>query len=141
MEPFEQKFSDVSRQFSPPARILVVDDETLIRWALNERLSSLGYHVDEAGDGASTLAYFRDGAPPIDLVLLDLKLPDADGVTLLKKIKHHSPTCRVILMTAFGTAETLQDARDNGVDEVLAKPFDLDLMVQAVERARNSSVH
>jgi DNA-binding NtrC family response regulator len=44
-------------------------------------------------------------------------------------------------MTAFGTAETLQDARDNGVDEVLAKPFDLDLMVQAVERARNSSVH
>ena len=141
MEALEQEFSGTARQFSPPARILVVDDETLIRWALNERLSSLGYHVDEAGDGASTLAFFREGAPPVDLVLLDLKLPDSDGVTLLKKIKHRSPACRVILMTAFGTAEKLQDARDNGVDEVLAKPFDLDLMVQAVERAWDSSVH
>jgi DNA-binding NtrC family response regulator len=141
MEPLERKFSDVTQQFSPPAHILVVDDEPLIRWALNERLSSLGYHVDEAGDGASTLAYFRDGALPIDLVLLDLKLPDSDGVTLLKKIKHRSPACRVILMTAFGTAEKLQDARDSGVDDILAKPFDLDLMVRAVERAWDSSDH
>ena len=135
MEALEQKFYDTARQFSPPARILVVDDETLIRWALNERLSSAGYHVDEAKDGASALAYFRPGELPIDLVLLDLKLPDADGVTLLKMIKRRSPLCRVILMTAFGTAETLQEARNSGVEDVLAKPFDLELAVKAVERA------
>ncbi|HEY7443437.1 MAG TPA: response regulator [Vicinamibacterales bacterium] len=130
-----EKIPDMGRQFPPPARILVVDDETLIRWALNQRLSSAGYHVDEAKDGASALAYFRAGEPPIDLVLLDLKLPDVDGVTLLKMIKRRSPLCRVILMTAFGTAETLQEARNNGVNDVLAKPFDLELAVKAVERA------
>jgi DNA-binding NtrC family response regulator len=130
-----EKISDMARQFSPPARILVVDDETLIRWALNQRLSGAGYHVDEAKDGASALAYFRAGEPPIDLVLLDLKLPDVDGVTLLKMIKRRSPLCRVILMTAFGTAETLQEARNSGVEDVLAKPFDLELAVKAVERA------
>ena len=130
-----EKISGMARQFSPPARILVVDDETLIRWALNQRLSSAGYHVDEAKDGASALAYFRAGEPPIDLVLLDLKLPDVDGVTLLKMIKRRSPLCRVILMTAFGTAETLQEARNSGVEDVLAKPFDLELAVKAVERA------
>ena len=135
MEGLERKFPDLAPQFSPPARILVVDDEPLIRWALNERLSSAGYHVDEAEDGASTLAYFRNGEPPIDLVLLDLKLPDSDGVTLLKMIKRASPSCRVILMTAFGKAETLEEAERSGVEDVLVKPFDLDLAVQAVEHA------
>ena len=130
-----EKFPGTARQFSPPARILVVDDEPLIRWALNERLSSAGYHVDQAEDGVSALAYFRTGEPPIDLVLLDLKLPDADGVTLLKMIKRRSPLCRVILMTAFGTTEMLQDARNSGVETVLAKPFDLELAVKAVERS------
>jgi DNA-binding NtrC family response regulator len=134
MECLERKFPDMARHFSPPGRILVVDDEPLIRWALNERLSSAGYHVDQAEDGASTLAYFRAGEPPIDLVLLDLKLPDSDGVTLLKIIKRHSPSCRVILMTAFGAAEKLLEAQKSGVEEVLAKPFDLDLVLQVVER-------
>jgi DNA-binding NtrC family response regulator len=135
MECLERKFPDMAQQFSPPSRILVVDDEPLIRWALNERLSSAGYHVDQAEDGASALAYFRTGEPPIDLVLLDLKLPDSDGVTLLKIIKHHSPSCRVILMTAFGAVEKLREAERSGVEAVLTKPFDLDLAVRVVESA------
>ena len=125
----------MSEKISPPARVLVVDDEALIRWSLNERLSSAGYEVHEAGDGATALNYFRDGAPRIDLVVLDLKLPDADGVDLLKKIKRLSPACRVILMTAFGTPDKLVDARNNGAYDVVSKPFNLDKMLQAVERA------
>ena len=125
----------MGEKISPPARVLVVDDEALIRWSLNERLSSAGYEVHEAGDGASALNYFRDGAPRIDLVVLDLKLPDADGVDLLKEIRRLSPTCRVILMTAFGTPDKLVDARNNGAYDVVSKPFNLDKMLQAVERA------
>ena len=125
----------MGENISPPARVLVVDDEALIRWSLNERLSSAGYEVHEAGDGASALNYFRDGAPRIDVVVLDLKLPDADGVDLLKEIRRLSPTCRVILMTAFGTTDKLVDARNNGAYDVVSKPFNLDKMLQAVERA------
>jgi len=125
----------MAEKISPTACVLVVDDEALIRWSLSERLSSAGYEVHEAADGASALAFFRQGSPRIDLVVLDLKLPDADGVTLLKQIKRACPTCRVIMMTAFGTPEKLQDARNNGVYEVLPKPFNLDSMLQVVKRA------
>jgi DNA-binding NtrC family response regulator len=140
METAGQEFLDVAGQISPRPRVLVVDDESLIRWALNARLSSAGYHVNEAEDAASALAYFRQDNPSIDLVLLDLNLPDSDGVTLLKKIKSSCPACRVILMTAFATPEKLQDARDNGAHAVLAKPFDLDDMLQAVEGSLANSV-
>jgi two-component system response regulator PilR (NtrC family) len=135
MEPAAREIFDMTEKISPPARVLVVDDEGLIRWSLNERLSSAGYEVLEAGDAASTLSYFREGAPPIDLVVLDLKLPDADGVDLLKRIKRVCPDCRVILMTAFGTPDKLLDARNAGAYDVVPKPFNLDKMLQTVERA------
>jgi DNA-binding NtrC family response regulator len=117
------------------ARVLVVDDEALIRWSLNERLSSAGYEVEEAEDGASALSYFREGAPRVDLVVLDLKLPDIDGVDLLKQIKRLCPACRVVLMTAFGTPDKLADARNSGAYDVVAKPFNLDKMLRVVEGA------
>lgn len=125
----------MAEKISASARVLVVDDEALIRWSLNERLSSVGYEVQEAGDGASALTYFREGAPRIDLVVLDLKLPDVDGVDLLKQIKCLCPTCRVVLMTAFGTPDKLADARNNGAYDVVGKPFDLDEMLRVVEGA------
>lgn len=125
----------MTEKISPPVRVLVVDDEALIRWSLNERLSGAGYQVYEAGDGVAALRYFRDGATPIDVVVLDLKLPDTDGVTLLKQIKRICPTCRVIVMTAFGTPDKLAEARDSGAYDVLPKPFNLDKMLHAVERA------
>src|SRR5688572_32118553 len=90
----------MAERISAPARVLVVDDEALIRWSLSERLASAGYEVEEAGDGETAIGYFRQGAPHIDLVVLDLKLPDADGVTLLKQIKRLSPASRVVMMTA-----------------------------------------
>ena len=70
------------------ARILVVDDEQLIRWSLAERLRAEGYDVLEAGTGARGARAARDG---VDLVLLDYKLPDTDGVTVLQQIKELDP--------------------------------------------------
>jgi len=116
-------------------RVLVVDDEALIRWSLSEHLSAAGYEVCQAADGAATLAHFAEGRPPFDLVLLDLRLPDASGVALLRHIKRVCPTCRVILMTAFGDPDTLREARDAGASDVVAKPFDLERLMDVIGRA------
>lgn len=114
------------------ARLLVVDDEALIRWSLGEHLTNAGYEVVEARDGASALDIL--GAPGrIDLVVLDLKLPDTDGLSLLKRIRQAWPTCKVVMMSAFATAEDLDDARHSGVAEIIPKPFDVQYLLKAVE--------
>ena len=115
--------------------LLIVDDEPLMRWSLGERLLSEGYTVIEAGDGACALDRVKRGEPPVDLVLLDLKLPDSDGVSVLNRIKGLNPECPVIMMTAFGTPETTAEALKRGAYRVLGKPFNLDEMVHVVGEA------
>jgi CheY-like chemotaxis protein len=93
MELGTREISGTTKRISPSTGVLIVDDEPLIRWSLSERLSSAGYEVWETADGASALDYYREGASPIDLVVLDVKLPDANGIDLLKHINRMRPTC------------------------------------------------
>ena len=114
------------------ARILVVDDEELIRWSLVERMRAEGYDVAEAGTGEQALEQARDG---VDLVLLDYKLPDTDGVTVLRRIKELDPDVLVILLTAYASVETAVDAMKEGAFHFANKPFDLDDVAFLVSRA------
>jgi DNA-binding NtrC family response regulator len=115
-----------------PSSVLVVDDEKLIRWSLRERLEQAGYRVSVAGSGRETLERLDE---QVAVVLLDLRLPDTDGLELCDRIRQLAPQCRVILMTAEWTPELVQLARGHGAFEVLQKPFNLDDMTLAVDRA------
>ena len=114
------------------ATILVVDDEELIRWSLTERLKAEGYDVLEADTGAAALEKLPEG---IDLVLLDYKLPDTDGVAVLRKIKEFDQDILVILLTAYASVETAVEAMKLGAYHFANKPFNLDEVVATVERA------
>ena len=116
----------------PRATILVVDDEALIRWSLTERLSSEGYDVLEAETGQGALEKLPEG---VDLVLLDYRLPDTDGVSVLRKIKEFDQDGLVILLTAYASVETAVEAMKLGAFHFANKPVNLDEVVATVDRA------
>src|SRR6187401_2319516 len=116
----------------PNATILVVDDEPLIRWSLSERLKSDGYEVLEAETGRAALEKLPEG---VDLVLLDYRLPDTDGVTVLRKIKEFDQDILVILLTAYASVDTAVEAMKQGAYHFANKPFNLDDVSATIERA------
>jgi DNA-binding NtrC family response regulator len=115
-----------------PISILVVDDEKLIRWSLRQHLENAGYQVVDADSGQKTLKCLNDR---VSLVLLDLRLPDVDGLELCDAILKRCPGCRVVMMTAQWTPELVNEALAHGVIDVLQKPFDLERMTDVVQTA------
>lgn len=112
--------------------VLIVDDEPLIRWAVREGLETAGYTVVEAGSAREALSSLAAGGGAA-VALLDLKLPDSDDLSLLRRVRQTAPGCRVIMMTAHGTPEILADALREGAVATIAKPFDLARVVGLVD--------
>jgi DNA-binding NtrC family response regulator len=145
METSEMRdFSQSAEKNSAARRVLVVDDEPLIRWSLSETLGERGFAVCQAGDARSARSAIADG-DPFDVVLLDLRLPDSDDLTLLASIRRIAPLAQVILMTAFGRPDEISRALELGAYRVLSKPFELhavaDLVVQASTAGSRDESH
>jgi two-component system nitrogen regulation response regulator GlnG len=102
-------------------RILVVDDEESVRWALRKALERADYQVGLAADGPSGLQMAED--PGVDLVLLDVRLPARDGLVVLREIRKRRPDLPVIMMTAYGTLQVAVEAMKLGAYDYIGKPL------------------
>jgi DNA-binding NtrC family response regulator len=116
--------TDVATPVKQTAGVLVVDDERTLRFTLSESLSEDGYRVETAADGAEALERIERG--DFQLVLLDQKLPDMNGIDVLRKIKAKRPDVQVIVMTAYGKFENAVEATRAGCYTYIGKPFELD---------------
>ncbi len=112
--------------------VLVVDDEQLIRKTVSRRLQTAGYEVLEAEDGRRAIERAANG---VDLVILDYRLPDQDGLSILKQLKQLDPDLIVILLTAFASVDAAVTAMKLGAHHFAIKPFDLEALVVMVDQA------
>jgi DNA-binding response OmpR family regulator len=119
------------------AKILVIDDEQGIRDLLDTLLTRKGYDVVVADSGQKGLEVYRRAQP--DVVVLDLKMPGMDGLTVLQQIRRLNPTQPVVILTGAGTPESEQQVRELGVTDYVEKHFSLHLLEDALKRLLISS--
>lgn len=120
------------------AHILVVDDEDDIRTTISDILEDEGYAVSVAGDAAAARAEIGRGHP--DLILLDVWMPDVDGITLLREwARAGTPRCPVVILSGHGTVETAVEATRLGAVDFVEKPLSLAKLLRTVEKALDRS--
>ena len=114
-------------------RLLVVEDDNSVRNTIQTFLELEGYTVDAVSSTREALERLRDDAYPI--VISDIYVDERTGLDVLETARKKNPQCAVILMTARGTIETVMKATQGGAFDYIAKPFELDLMLDTVKRA------
>jgi two-component system response regulator AtoC len=114
-------------------RILVLDDEENIRFFFTEALRKEGYEVRTVGRGDRAIELF--GSEDFDVAVVDLKLPDIDGMEVLKNFRRKRPHTPVIMITAHGTRQVAHQALREGAYDYFTKPFDLEEMRVVIRRA------
>ena len=117
----------------PKETILVVDDERLVRWSLQQKLEQWGYHVSLAEDGATALGRIQLDNP--DLVTLDVKLPDMTGIEVLSELRNRNIKIPVIVITAFGVVDDAVRSLKLGAYDFIEKPINFEKLENAVRNA------
>jgi DNA-binding NtrC family response regulator len=114
-------------------KILIVDDENLVRWSLHKKCEEWGYQVAEAQNGGEALRVARDETP--DLVLLDVRLPDFGGLEVLENLKRGDDSCAVIMITADPQIDDVKAALKMGAYDFVGKPLDFDELRVTIQNA------
>jgi len=122
---------------STKGSILVIDDESEIRESLQQLLAMEGYKTDAAATGEEGLRCIENGI--FDLVLLDINLPDRNGLDLLQQIKRESPELGVIMITAYASTQMAFQASKQGADSYVTKPWDNDKLLLEIRNALDKS--
>ena len=119
-----------------PHKILIIDDEKLIRWALEQHLVKQGYQVATAESAERGLVLLTEDAP--DLILLDNCLPDMTGIQLLEKLHAREHGFKVIMITAYDMEETAVKDMNLGAYEHISKPFNLEELTTLIHKTLNT---
>lgn len=121
----------MSAEHKADSKILIVDDQFGIRILLTEVLQTEGYNTFQAANGVQALSFIEQKHP--DLVLLDMKIPGMNGLEVLKGIKNKSLHTKVIMMTAYGEMDMIEEAKRNGAIAHFTKPFDINDVLKSVK--------
>ncbi|MCG3128552.1 MAG: Regulatory protein AtoC [Phycisphaerae bacterium] len=114
-------------------RVLIVEDEELIRWSLRQKFEGRGYRVTEAATGAAALEALDGGM--FDLIMLDYRLPDTTGLDVLRHFREHDGDSVVIMMTAYSSIESAVEAVKLGAFDYVPKPFQMDELLLTIDKA------
>jgi two-component system, NtrC family, response regulator AtoC len=117
----------------PKETILVVDDERLVRWSLQQKLEQWGYHVSLAEDGATAIGRVQLDNP--DLITLDVKLPDMTGIEVLSELRNRNIQVPVIVITAFGIVDDAVQSLKLGAYDFIEKPINFEKLENAIHNA------
>ena len=115
--------------------ILVVDDDDTVREFIKVALEGFGYRVMAAADGASGLAIYREHYLEIDLVLLDMMMPDLDGAALFRALRQWDPQVKCLMVSGYAEAAEVEALRAEGLLGLIKKPFTLTTLAKRVEEA------
>lgn len=114
-------------------RILIVDDETLVCWSLSRALQEEGYEVFTVETAEEALHLLKKNG--FSLVITDLRLPRITGMDLVRQVKKFYPQCKVLMISAFGTPQTRDEALKEGALKFIDKPFDIRDIKESVNTA------
>ena len=114
------------------ATILVVDDAAFMRMRCKKLLSQSGFDVIEAATGAQAVESYKESRP--DVVLLDITMPDMDGLTALKELKKLDPEAKIAMVSNMGQQSVVMEALKSGAQDFLVKPFDPDRVLATVRK-------
>ncbi|MEE8350174.1 MAG: sigma-54 dependent transcriptional regulator [Acidobacteriota bacterium] len=117
--------------------VLVVDDEHLIRWSIRQKLESAEYEVLEASTAAEAISLFKENMP--DLVTLDVRLPDTNGLKILLEMKRLAPDTPIVMITAYGAVDDAVKALQIGAYDYLEKPINFERLLHSLSNAFETS--
>jgi len=115
------------------ATVLVVDDARFVRVRLTRLLKNQGYDTIEAANGNEAVVQYRQHTP--DAILLDITMPEKDGLQVLKEIRSGDPNARVVMLTALGQQSIVLEAIKAGARDFIVKPFEQERVLSAVQKA------
>jgi two-component system nitrogen regulation response regulator GlnG len=116
------------RERRPSIRILIIDDDSLVRWTLARMLTRRGCTIVEREDGGSAVRTLTESTDVFDVILHDHNLPDGSGLELLTTLKRLAPATTVLMMSAHMSSDDVDESLRRGAAAVLPKPFDLDVV-------------